>query len=104
MLAIAHLAKEFETFEVSFSLDRKLYNNGQGYYYFKPVFVLDGNVFRAVIEFDGTVNYSLNGENQEFEKSQFDEFSEIIDDYLTAFMMILDALASKLLENGEPSK
>lgn len=95
-LAIEHLSEELKGLGLTLVIDKKLYNDGNGFHYFTPIFVLSGTTLKATVERDGNVSFSLLPDNDEFQDFDYLELHDIVDEYLDVFIMYLEAMTKSI--------
>lgn len=94
-LAIGHLADELTEFGLTLKVDKKLYNNGQGFFYFRPIFIISDKVLNGHVEFDGTINYTMQPNQDHFIEDDFIHLNTIMHEYRDVFILVLDALMNQ---------
>ncbi|MBG9982736.1 hypothetical protein HZY86_06385 [Aerococcaceae bacterium DSM 111020] len=84
-------------YNLNLLIDKKLYNNGHGFYYFRPVLIINGPILKALVEYDGNIHYNLVLKQDQFNGEDFHQFEAIIMDYLDVFVLFIDSLSNNTI-------
>ncbi|MBG9983661.1 hypothetical protein HYO62_02040 [Aerococcaceae bacterium DSM 111022] len=95
-LAIEHLSEELKGLGLTLVIDKKLYNDGNGFHYFTPIFVLSGTTLKATVERDGNISYALLPESDGFQEADYQELHDIVEEYYGVFMIYLEAMTRSI--------